>query len=263
MTESSIPFEVQEGVGRITLNRPDVLNSFDTAMSLRLQEVLGRVEDDPAVRAVYLTGSGRAFCAGQDLAEAAPRDGTPVEDFAAHVRKVYNPLVLALRRLPKPVVCGVNGVAAGAGANLAFACDIVVAQEDASFIQAFIRIGLVPDTGGTFFLPRLAGMARASALMMLGEKLSARRAMELGLIYRVCPVGELETAGFGLAAELATQPTTGLALTKQLLNASAHNTLEQQLAMEAEYQGRAGRTADYAEGVKAFLEKRRPAFGGR
>src|ERR1044071_8355841 len=186
MTESSILFEVQRGVGRITLNRPDVLNSIDTAMSLRLQEVLARTADDSAVRAVYLTGAGRAFCAGQDLAEAAPRDGTPVEDFAPHVRKVYNPLVLALRRLPKPVVCGVNGVAAGAGANLALACDIVVAAEDASFIQAFVRIGLVPDTAGTFFLPRLAGMAQATALMMLGEKHSSRRDVELRLIYNGC-----------------------------------------------------------------------------
>ena len=263
MAESSILYEVRQGVGRITLNRPDVLNSFDTGMSHRLQEVLAEVAGDAAIRAVYLTGAGRAFCAGQDLAEAAPRSGAPLEDFAPHVRTVYNPLVLALRRLPKPVVCGVNGVAAGAGANLALACDIVVAQEDASFIQAFIKIGLVPDTGGSFFLPRLAGTAQAAALLMLGEKLPARRALEVGLIYKVCAAGELEMAGFGLAAELATQPTYGLALIKQLLNASADNTLEQQLAMEAEYQGLAGRSADYAEGVKAFLEKRKPSFGGR
>jgi 2-(1,2-epoxy-1,2-dihydrophenyl)acetyl-CoA isomerase len=263
MTASSVLFEPVEGVGRITLNRPDVLNSFDAAMARRLQEVLAEVAEDGAIRAVYLTGAGRAFSAGQDLAEAMPGDGKPLEDFAAHVRSAYNPLVLALRRMPKPVVCGVNGVAAGAGANLALACDIVIAAEEASFLQAFVKIGLVPDTGGTWFLPRLVGTAQAAALSLLGEKLPAARAAELGLIYKVCPLAELEATAFGTAKHLAGQPTRALALIKQLLAAAPHNSLEQQLEMEAEYQGLAGRSADYAEGVKAFLEKRRPTFTGR
>jgi 2-(1,2-epoxy-1,2-dihydrophenyl)acetyl-CoA isomerase len=262
MSQASILFEPKDGVARITLNRPDVLNSFDTAMSKRLQEVLAQVAGDRSLRAVYLTGAGRAFCAGQDLAEAAPKAGPPLTDFAQHVRTVYNPLVLALRRMPKPVVCGVNGVAAGAGASLAFACDLVVAAEEASFIQAFVKIGLVPDTGGSWFLPRLAGMAQAAALMMLGEKLTAPRAFELGMIYKVCPLPELEAQASGLAAYLAGQPTVALALIKQMLNASSTSTLEQQLEMEAEFQGRAAHTADYTEGVTAFLQKRKPAFTG-
>jgi 2-(1,2-epoxy-1,2-dihydrophenyl)acetyl-CoA isomerase len=212
---------------------------------------------------VYLTGSGRAVCAGQDLAEAAPKDGQPIEDFGAHVRKAYNPLVLALRRLPKPVVCAVNGVAAGAGANLALACDIVIAAEEASFLQAFVKLGLVPDTGGSWLLPRLVGMAQTAALTMLGEKLPARRAYELGMIYKVCPAPELESTAFALAAQLATQPTYALALIKQMLNASTGNSLEQQLELEAENQALAGRSEDYSEGVTAFLEKRKPSFSGK
>lgn len=262
MTQASILFEARQGVARITLNRPDVLNSFDTTMALSLQQVLAEVARDPALRAVYLTGAGRAFCAGQDLAEAAPSAGPGISDFAAHVRKLYNPLVLALRRMPKPVVCAVNGVAAGAGANLALAADLVIAAEEASFLQAFIKIGLIPDTGGTWMLPRLVGSAQAAALCLLGEKLSAPRAAELGLIYKVCPAGELDAVGFGLATQLATQPTYAIALLKQLLNASADHTLEQQLELEAESQGLAGRSEDYAEGVRAFLEKRKPGFRG-
>src|SRR5439155_962804 len=198
MSSSSILFERVGGVAKITLNRPDVLNSFNTAMSQELQGVLREVAAAPELRAVYLTGAGRAFCAGQDLAEAAPPEGPGIVDFAAHVRAHYNPLVLALRRMPKPVVCAVNGVAAGAGANLALACDIVIAAEEATFLQAFVKIGLVPDTGGTWFLPRLVGSAQAAALALLGEKLPAARAAELGLIYQVCPLAELETVAFGL-----------------------------------------------------------------
>lgn len=259
----SILFEPVQGVARITLNRPDVLNSFNGAMSLSLQQVLAQVARDPTLRSVYLTGAGRAFCAGQDLAEAAPQEGAGIVDFGARVRNLYNPLVLALRRMPKPVVCAVNGVAAGAGANLALACDIVVAAEEAAFLQAFIKIGLVPDTGGTWLLPRLVGSAQAAALMLLGEKLPAARALELGLIYRVCPAAELEATGFGVAAQLATQPSYALSLIKQLLAVSSHNSLEQQLELEAEYQGMAGRSEDYAEGVRAFLEKRKPTFRGK
>src|ERR1043166_2356800 len=263
MTHPSVLFEPVEGVGRITLNRPEVLNSFNAGMALRLQEVLAEAARDDAIRAVYLTGAGRAFSAGQDLAEAAPKDAKPLEDFAAHVRAAYNPLVLALRRMPKPVVCGVNGVAAGAGARLALACDTVIAAGEAPFLQAFVKIGLVPDTGGTWFLPRLVGTAQAAALALLGEKLPAARAAELGLIYKVCPLAELEATAFCMAKHLATQPTRALALVKQLLAASPHNSLEEQLEMEAEYQGLAGRSADYGEGVKAFLEKRKPSFTGR
>lgn len=263
MAQSSILYEARQGVARITLNRPDVLNSFNAAMSLSLQQILAEVARDPELRAVYLTGAGRAFCAGQDLAEAAPQEAGGIKDFGSLVRNLYNPLVLALRRMPKPVVCAVNGVAAGAGANLALACDIVIAAEEASFLQAFIKIGLVPDTGGTWSLPRLIGSAQAAALMLLGEKLPAARALELGLIYQVCPAAELEATALGLAAQLATQPTYALSLIKQLLAVSSHNSLEQQLEMEAEYQGLAGRSEDYAEGVRAFLEKRKPSFTGK
>ncbi|HEV8598879.1 MAG TPA: enoyl-CoA hydratase-related protein [Gemmatimonadales bacterium] len=263
MAAASILYEARHGVAHITLNRPDVLNSFDSAMSLSLQQILAEVTRDVTLRAVYLTGAGRAFCAGQDLSEATSPGAAGIVDFGTRVRNLYNPLVLALRRMPKPVVCAVNGVAAGAGANLALACDIVLAAEEAAFLQAFIKIGLVPDTGGTWSLPRLVGSAQAAALMLLGEKLPAARALELGLIYKVCPGAELETTAFGLAVQLATQPTYALSLIKQLLAVSSHNSLEQQLELEAESQGLAGKSDDYAEGVRAFLEKRKPTFVGK
>jgi 2-(1,2-epoxy-1,2-dihydrophenyl)acetyl-CoA isomerase len=254
MTYQFIVFEVEGGVARVTLNRPDVLNSIHTAMSGELQDALARAGREPGIRALLLTGAGRAFCAGQDLDEVRP--------VAAHARKAYTPLVRGLRELEKPVVCAVNGVAAGAGANLALACDLVLAAEEASFVQAFARIGLVPDTGGSFFLPRLVGLARAAALTMLGEKISARQAAEIGLIYRSCPAATLLDEASQLAAHLATQPTLGLGLTKRLLNASLVNDLDAQLDLEAELQGVAGRSADYAEGVAAFLAKRKPVFTG-
>jgi 2-(1,2-epoxy-1,2-dihydrophenyl)acetyl-CoA isomerase len=262
MTASSILFEPSEGVARITLNRPDVLNSFDKAMAARFQEILGQVADDASLRAVYLTGAGRAFCAGQDLAEAVAREGRGVVDFAEHLRRTYNPIVRAIRALPKPVVCGVNGAAAGAGANIALACDLVIASADAKFIQAFINIGLVPDSGGSYFLPRLVGTAQATALMMLGKPLAATEAAEMGLIFKVVPAGTLEEGAFGVARQLACQPTRALGLIKKLLSASGTNTLEEQLELEADCQAAAGKSSDYAEGVRAFLEKRKPAFVG-
>lgn len=256
-----IRFEVAQGVARVTLNRPEVLNSMHTAMSGELRDALARAGEDSEVRALLLTGAGRGFCAGQDLDEVRP--GATERDFATHVRTVYNPLVRAIRTLEKPVVCAVNGVAAGAGANLAFACDIVIAAEEAAFVQSFAKIGLVPDTGGSFLLPRLIGVARAAALMMLADKISAKQAADIGLIYRACPAAALDEEASKLAQHLATQPTRGLGLTKRLLNAALTSDLDTQLELEAEYQGEAGRSADYREGVAAFLEKRKPTFVGR
>jgi 2-(1,2-epoxy-1,2-dihydrophenyl)acetyl-CoA isomerase len=261
MTYRFILFEVDQGVARLTLNRPDVLNSIHSAMSGEIQDALARAEREREIRAVLLTGTGRGFCAGQDLDEVRP--GAGVDDFEAHARRVYTPLVRRLRALEKPVICAVNGVAAGAGANLALACDLVLAGEDASFVQVFAKIGLVPDTGGSFFLPRLVGLARATALTMLGEKVTARQAMEIGLIYRACPAATLLDEATNLAVHLAAQPTLALGLTKRLLNASLINDLDTQLELEAEFQGVAGRSADYAEGVAAFLAKRKPVFTGQ
>ena len=260
MTYRFILFDVDAGVARITLNRPDVLNSIHTAMSAEMQDALGQAQREREIRAVLLTGAGRGFCAGQDLDEVRP--GAAVSDFAAHARKVYTPLVRSIRALEKPVVCAVNGVAAGAGANLALACDLVLAAEEASFVQVFAKIGLVPDTGGSFFLPRLLGLARATAMAMLADKVSAAQAVEIGLIYKAYPGATLLDEATKLARHLATQPTVGLGLTKRLLNAALVNDLEAQLDLEAEMQGLAGRTKDYAEGVAAFLEKRKPVFTG-
>ncbi len=256
-----ILFEVDQGVAHITLNRPDVLNSIHTAMSGEIQEALAQAAREREIRAVLLTGTGRGFCAGQDLEEVRP--GAAVDDFAAHARKVYTPLVRGLRALEKPVICAVNGVAAGAGANLALACDLVLAAEEATFVQVFAKIGLVPDTGGSFLLPRLVGLARATALAMLAEKITAARAVEIGLIYRACPAASLDQEASKLAVHLAAQPTLALGFTKRLLNAAWVNDLEAQLELEAECQGAAGRSADYAEGVAAFLAKRKPVFTGQ
>jgi 2-(1,2-epoxy-1,2-dihydrophenyl)acetyl-CoA isomerase len=262
MSAASVLYQVGDGVARITLNRPDVLNSFDKAMSKLMLERLAEAEADPVVRAVYVTGAGRAFCAGQDLAEAVAREGRGVVDFAEHLRRTYNPIVRAIRGMPKPVVCGVNGAAAGAGANIALACDLVIASADAKFIQAFINIGLVPDSGGSWFLPRLVGTARATALMMLGQPISAPDAEAMGLIYKTVPAGTLDEGGSGVARHLASQPTAALALIKRMLAEGGGHTLEQQLELEAECQAAAGRTDDYTEGVRAFLEKRKPRFSG-
>jgi len=263
MPNQFILTDAAAGVLTITLNRPEVLNSCTTPMSAEIQGALAGAARDESVRAVVITGAGRAFCAGQDLDEARPEAGAPPKDFAAHVRMVYNPIVRAIRTLPKPVVASVNGVAAGAGANLALACDFVIASSAASFIQAFAKIGLVPDTGGTFFLPRLVGLARATAMMMLAEKVTAAQALDYGMIYRVVEPERLAEETRTFAAGLATQATHGLGLTKRLLNASLGNDLDAQLEMEADLQGAAGRSVDYREGVTAFLEKRPPAFRGR
>ncbi len=254
--------ETRGAVTTLTLHRPLVLNSFDREMARRLQRLLERLAGDESVRCVRLTGSGRGFCAGQDLAEAVPSDGSPPADVGRIVRDSYNPIIRQLRMLPKPVVCAVNGVAAGAGANIALSCDLVIASETASFIQAFSKIGLIPDSGGTFWLPRLAGLARATALAFLGDALPAPRALEYGLIHAVCPAAELESQSLELAERLAAMPTRALALIKQALNASLANDLEAKLQLEEKLQSEASATEDYREGVAAFLAKRKPRFQG-
>lgn len=253
--------EYAGSVMKVTLNRPEVLNSFNAEMAGELHAALEQARAEPAVRAVLLTGAGRAFCAGQDLSAVPPAvDGK--FDLGAMVRATYNPVIRAIRELEKPVVCAVNGVAAGAGANIAIACDVVIASENASFIQSFSKIGLVPDSGGTFFLPRSAGLPMATAMMMLGEKISAERAHSMGMIYRVCAADSLEAESMALATQLAGMPTRGLGLTKRLLNASMSNDLDGQLEAEESMQREAGRTHDFTEGVAAFREKRQPRFTG-
>lgn len=250
------------GVTTITLSRPEVLNSFNGRMAQELQRALAGAASDATVRAVLLTGSGRGFCAGQDLAEATAGEPGSL-DLGDVVKSSYAPLVIAIRELEKPIVCAVNGVAAGAGANLALACDIVIAAEDASFIQSFNKIGLVPDTGGTFFLPRLVGHARATSLMFLGDKVPAPKALEWGMIHDVVPGTVLMDTALALARQLATMPTRAFALTKKALNASWTNDLAAQVKVEEEMQRQAGRTADFTEGVRAFLDKRKPTYSGR
>ena len=263
MAYTHINFETEQGVARITLNRPEVLNSFNRAMAHELRDALAVVAEDFSLRAVLLTGAGRGFCAGQDLAEASPRPDGSLPDLGDFVREGYNPIVRAIRSLEKPVVCAVNGVAAGAGANLALACDIVFASSDASFIQSFAKIGVIPDSGGTFILPRIVGLQRASALTMLAEKISAEQALAWGMIYRVVEASRLAEAAWSTATYLATQPTRGLGLIKRAFNQSLGIDLDRQLDYEEELQREAGKTADYAEGVRAFLEKRKPQFEGR
>jgi len=262
MAYEFITQRVEDGVAFLTLQRPDVLNSFNAAMARELQSALGDAARDDKQRAVLLTGAGRAFCAGQDLAEAAPKDAE-LPDLGNFVRDSYNPLVRAIRKLEKPVVCAVNGVAAGAGANLALACDIVFAANDASFIQSFAKIGVIPDSGGTFLLPRLVGLARATALTFLAEKISAEQAVSIGMIYKAVEAASLLETATATAKYLATQPTLGLGLTKRGFNRSLGIDLDAQLDYEEELQREAGRSRDYAEGVNAFLAKRKPTFTGR
>jgi 2-(1,2-epoxy-1,2-dihydrophenyl)acetyl-CoA isomerase len=261
MTAQFVLSETDGSVVRLTLNRPDVLNSFNRQMAVELREAIERAATDNTVRALLITGAGRAFSAGQDLTEATPAEGAML-DLAELVHVTYNPLIRAIRKIEKPVVCAVNGVAAGAGANIALACDIVLASKDASFIQSFSKIGLVPDSGGTFFLPRLAGLARATAMTMLGEKITAERALEFGMIYRVCEPAELAAQSLDVARSLATMPTRALGLTKRALNQSSVADLDAQLETEAKLQGAAGRSSDFREGVAAFLAKRKPNFTG-
>jgi 2-(1,2-epoxy-1,2-dihydrophenyl)acetyl-CoA isomerase len=263
MSSDFIELQHQDGVRTIALNRPQVLNSFNRAMAASLQDALRDAAGDHEVRAVLLIGNGRAFCAGQDLAEALPDADGNLPDLGEIVSRDFNPILRGIRTLEKPVICAVNGVAAGAGANLAFACDITLAAESATFIQSFSKLGLIPDGGGTFILPRIVGLQRAAALTMLGEKLSSMQAREWGLVYEVHPDSELMTRAFAMAARLATMPTRGFGLSKRALHASLGNTLDAQLDLEAELQREAGRTADYAEGVRAFVEKRKPTFEGR
>ena len=257
---STVLLHKENGVGYITLNRPDKYNSYNREMALALQGYLDDCEADDEVRCIYLTGAGKGFCSGQDLAEAV--NPTP-EEFERMVREHYNATILRLRKIEKPVIAAVNGVAAGAGANLALACDIVVANESASFIQAFSKIGLIPDSGGTFFLPRLVGMQRAAALMMTADKIMAADAVAMGMIYKCFPDDAFESESKKMAMTLAQMPTKGIGLTKRLLNRSFSNDLQQQLDMEKEVQVQAGGSYDFREGVMSFLEKRKPVFKGK
>jgi 2-(1,2-epoxy-1,2-dihydrophenyl)acetyl-CoA isomerase len=254
-----IKSEIEGSVLKVTLNRPDKFNSFNREMALELQVALDKAASDKTIRSIYLTGEGKAFCAGQDLSEAMDANGPGIERI---VREHYNPIIEKIRAIEKPVVCAVNGVAAGAGANIALACDIVIAGSSVAFIQAFGKIGLIPDSGGTFFLPRLVGFGKASSLMMLGDKVSAHDAEKMGMIYKVIDDTVLQIEAFVIAKTLAEMPTKGLGLTKKLLNQSMSNPLNLQLEYEADMQVHAASTHDYNEGVNAFLEKRKAVFKG-
>ncbi len=256
---SSILLEIQSGVAFITLNRPDKLNSFNRGMALLLQKTLDDCAANNEVRCIYLTGAGKGFCAGQDLAEVVNPNGPGMQKILS---EHYNPIIERIRNINKPVVAAVNGVAAGAGANIAFACDIVVSISSANFIQAFSKIGLIPDSGGTFNLPRLIGMQRASALMMLGDKVTATDALKMGMMYKVFDESLFEIESKKIATTLSQMPTKALGYIKQALNASATNNLTQQLALEDELQQKAASTNDFKEGVNAFLEKRLPVYKG-
>ncbi|MDZ7756883.1 2-(1,2-epoxy-1,2-dihydrophenyl)acetyl-CoA isomerase PaaG [Rhodohalobacter sp.] len=253
---------LNQGILTITLNRPEKYNSFTEPMALELQEALQKAEADD-VRCVILKAEGKAFCAGQDLPEVVARAKDSSYELADTVRTTYNPIIRAIRKLEKPVVCAVQGTAAGAGANIAFACDIVVAAKSAIFVQAFSKIGLIPDSGGTWFLPRLVGLARTNAMYMLDEKISPEQAVELGLIYKAVDDDNLENEVDSIAQKLSKMPTKGFGIYKRAVNETFSNNLDQQLELEANLQTEAGNTADYKEGVDAFLEKRKPDYRGK
>ncbi len=255
-----VTYKVDSGIAIIKLNRAEKYNAFIRQMSLDLQDALRKADKDETVRAILFIGEGKAFCAGQDLAEALDPSGPGIRKIVA---EHYNPIILLLRQIEKPIVCAVNGVAAGAGANIALACDIVLAGKSATFIQAFSKIGLIPDSGGTFILPRLVGLQRATALMMLAEKVSADDAVQMGMIYKTYEDEALYSEAYKMAMYLSTMPTKSLGLTKRLLNQSMTNDLVTQLAHEEVIQAEAGQTKDFKEGVQAFLEKRKPVFVGK
>ena len=257
---SSILFEIKKSIAHITLNRPEKFNSFNREMALRMQAHLDECASVPDVRCVYITGAGKAFSAGQDISELV---GDNKMELKQILSEHYNPIVKRIRNLPKPVIAAVNGVAAGAGANIALCCDIVVAAASASFIQAFSKIGLIPDSGGTFTLPRLIGWQKACALMMTGDKVFATEAERMGMIYKVFTDEKFEEESKKIAATLSQMPTKGLAFTKHALNNSFHNSWEEQLLLEDEYQQKAALTVDYTEGINSFLEKRIPNFKGK
>ena len=263
MTYQHILFDVQNGVARLALNRPDKLNSFIGAMHVEIQAALNTIQSDKTIRVLVLSAAGRAFCAGQDLGDPEMAMGASAPDIGNVVEKYYRPLILSLQNLRVPTIAAVNGIAAGAGASVALACDLVIAARSASFLQAFSKIGLVPDTGGTWFLPQRVGMARAIGLAMLADRLPAEKAAEWGLIWQVVDDADLAATVDKLAAQLATMPTKALVRTRQAMHAAPTHTLEQQLSMEGGFMRELGWSPDYAEGVSAFMEKRAPKFTGQ